>query len=395
MTKFIELDYNGLMPWWGSRASLMKYYRPLWPKKCDVAFDLFGGGGSALPYLCQIASKVYFSDLCQTNTRTLLLLKEEGGYDRIIANITSLANVLDQMGPQDRRDYCRRLYIALEEPIYAGFEQDFLAAAPLLLGRVLHGGSLGKRWFPSLRPLGDQDLRQALDVAVHRLDRFIREVDLDRIEVLREDYRNVLGFAKNALSDGKKVFVWADLPFPMESRGTKDNRSKDPARSMPRAQYLHDMDSTEHSEFFRNISPLLKQGGFGITIPTYINDLYDELCPDWAKWGRVFLADRVRGFLPWQDYCFVEDPKEPIRKVYADKPSVTQKVEFTREAAIEYAGSISTSSVYQDYIADRLRDVPVLSRAEATSKRKKIITSRSSLWRRAKETVYYHNTHPL
>ena len=383
-----RLDYNtGIMPWYGSRANLMSYYVQSWGKGA-IAFDLFGGGGCALPFLSRRFENYHFSDLSHQNTRTVAFLKEQGadrGAEILSATTYSLASRMAEMSRRQLENFAKNLYKETQEPTSPLFSAEELAAAPLILGRIVREGALGRRWFVGIRSELTMTMPQAADRSIECLKNFLNEVDLDRLQVHRKDYREVLDIAEHAAKQGR-VFVWADLPFPMEERGTKDTRTIDIKNSMPRAQYEFDMVRSEHEEFIARALNLESKGVY-FHIPSYSNDFYDHLA-SWPECGKFLLVNRHPGLISWDKFYFPSDPKEPEVKPDKNQRHVRQKREFGLETAIEHAHTLSSNKPYLNLITAKLREIPTLDRAKAP-KSLKPVTNLCRFWHTAKEALYY------
>jgi site-specific DNA-adenine methylase len=68
----------------------------------------------------------------------------------------------------------------------------------------------------------------------------------------------------------KSALIYFDPPYPHQSRGSKDNRYKDPAKSKPRRQYAVEMEDELHAK----ISKTLEQAQCQWVLSGYPNKIY-------------------------------------------------------------------------------------------------------------------------
>lgn len=388
-------DWGSGIPWFRSREKTMRWYVKYW-RKADVAFDLFGGGASALPWLSPRYKSIHFSDLAAESTFLLSWLKKN--QDKIPLLREEMSRIaFSFMGRElaDQSRLARKLfdtYTVEEERQEA--DPLHLAALPLILGYFLYNGKQGVRWFPGFKKrsrsnsnLSDRLIEINLKRALTNLDKFLHYIDLDRITVHRADYRRVLKVhCLPYLDQGKKVFIWADLPFPMEDRGAKDNRVKNQDETITRAQYRHDFFMADHIQFFREIQPYIDRGAI-VIIPSFSNETYDRILGD-KGWHKYFLAKQP-GFagLSNQFYYYNAEPNSGTEEEKPKKRKVVQRVEFSKEGALQYLEEYTDDESYKAAIRPLLQQLPTLHKSEAPRDAAPV-KNKSFFWARCKEVVY-------
>ena len=394
---------SGLIPWFGSRGDLMGRYIKYWPKKADVAFDLFGGGASALPWMSPRYDEIHFSDLAIESTHTIAWICKYRDIAKLQEEMTLICSMLMGKDLDTQRLLIRELFDASTDEVERQYQTPLrLAALPLILGYFLYGGKQGSRWCPGIKkrtvgsePLSEVDILSTLKRANTNLVKFFNYTDLDKIWVHRVDYTEILKLCLEKAAEGKKVFVWADPPFPMQERGAKDPRVKDKERSMTRAQYRYDMMTEDHDVFLDRLQPLV-EAKVRIVIPSYSNERYDSILLS-SGWDKYLLAS-TPGFagLTRGKYYFERNPvSESTRELRGDfseggqksECDIVRKVQFSQEDAIAHLEAYSEDQDYKNLLRNLLRNIPTLSEVEAP-RGAAPVTNRSMFWHRCKNVVY-------